>query len=751
MPRVQLIAEGALYGHLSHLYDFSDEVSPLTFAEIEDIFIKVSQAKLQVGEKLDGQTIHITFIPHETDAKEGAIVLSLARKADVLTAPQAIKDPASALGSLAATITRFAGRNEELRNAFVDSLTALDISIKNLDLETQRAIFGPDEDGDYNWFMHEIMDPENPNVINYNKYGPILGLHVEGHAVFSSKTRDKKVDLWQSEEVDGTEHVVYAEPVKLYKQALSQMNKSLENQSRFRVISNELRNLKKEFDASSYIQKLDKEISKMSRLGITKESDVAEYALARILDENAEEILSSFRMTEDTPLTEEMDLEPLTSDFMQLLDEKTYSEYTLNIKALIRTILDGKSRKREILANIKDSQQRAKVESIISRANEIKIDAVSPIEMIVHDFAVEALEKFESAYVLSQDESTENFRQMVSKDISQIQTAFDDPDSPLYGDEKKRSKFDRQKGKVRDVTTSAEGFTFVYKGHWYKFTGNFAPLNQILGMKPGKFVREQLENDRDEEDGPIAEGGTTYIFIPGGFKPPHADHWKLLTKSLERYPGANVVILVGGKPRECGENHCITAQMSEQIWETMIVDQNIGADVEVLVHGQPVKYVYDFLANNTKAGDTLIGVYGLARGDDDRFKNLKKLAPEGVIVINEPVETLDPDEGGASGTALRKLIYASKKEEFFNFMPVLSDEARDKIWDLISPKTKINLEEINDMIIKELSLLREATLKVRIKKKEDLEEVSSVGGAGSAFQGFSGNPFDKKLLKKRGF
>ena len=353
MQNDDLITEGALYGHLSHLYDFSDEVPPLTFAEIEDIFKKVSEAKIQVGEKLDGQTIHISFIPHEDDPKKGAIVLSLARKADILTAPQAIKDPASALGSLPATITRFAGRNEELRNAFVDSLTALDIGIKNLDLETQRAIFGPDEDGDYNWFMHEIMDPKNPNVINYNKYGPMLGLHVEGHAMFSSKTRDKKVDLWRSEEIDGVERIVYAEPVKLYKQALDQMNKSLESQSRFRVISNELKNLKKEFDASPHIQKLNQEISKMSRLGITKESNVANYALARILDEYAEEILSSFRMTEDTPLTEEIDLEPPTSDFMRLLDEKTYNEYTLNIKALIRTILDGRSRKREILVNIK--------------------------------------------------------------------------------------------------------------------------------------------------------------------------------------------------------------------------------------------------------------------------------------------------------------------------------------------------------------------------------------------------------------
>jgi len=743
-----ILVEGGLYGHLSHLYDFSDQVPSLTFTEIEDIFLKVSSAKLHVGEKLDGQTMFITFVPHETDADKGAIVLSLARKADVLTAPQAVRDPTGAAGSLPSTIERFAGRNEELRAAFIDSLTALDVGIKKLELETQKAIFGPDEGGDYNWFAFEIMDPGNPNVVNYNKYGPILAMHVEGHGTFSSETREKKVNLSPSEEIDGEERINYAEPVKLFKQAFEKINNALEGQSRFTVISNEMRNLQKEFDASPYVQRLEGEIAELSRLDITRSATVFDYALARILDTYGSDIVSSFSVKEDALVAEEIDLEPLTSDFMQALDKETYARYSTNIKALVKTILDGKSRKRMIMANLND-QQKQRVGSILQRGPEIKIDVLTPIEMIVHDFAVEALDKFESAYILSQDESAAEFRQTIGKDIAQIQTGFEDPGSPLYGDEKKKAKFARQKGKVRDITTSAEGFTFVYKGRWYKFTGNFAPLNQILGMKPGKFVREQVESDENEENQGIGEPGNTYVFIPGGFKPPHADHWKLLRKSLERYPNATVKVLIGEKPREAGEDHSITAAMSEEIWKAMISDYGIGADIEVMIHKQPVRFIYEFLQNNTKTGDTLVGVYGSARGADGRFKGFKKYAPEGVGIKEMAVRTQSVEEGGASGTALRNLIYNNKREEFFTFMPKLSDRAKEQIWNVIAKKEKVDLEEINNMVLEELNFLKEAIIRVKINK--DLEEVSSAAGAGSAFQGFSGNPPKKKLVKRRGF
>ena len=694
MSNTKLLTEGGLYGHLSHLYDFSAKVPPLTFNQLTDIFNKVSQVEVQVGEKLDGQTMFITFVPHETDADKGAIVLSLARKADVLTAPEAVRDPEAAAGSLPSTIKRFAGRNEELKNAFIDSLTALDTGIKGLDLETQKSIFGPDEEGDYNWFAFEIMDPGNPNVINYDKYGAILALHVEGHGTFSSKNREKKVNLTPSEEKDGREVIVPADPVRLFKQAFEKINKTLEDKSRFKVISNEFANLKNKFDATPYISQLQEQIQSLSALGLTKDSNVADYVLARILATYGKQITDAFREEDTSNISEEVKLEPVVSNYMSNLDKDVYSKHKGNIDALIETIMDQKGRKTKVTAGL-TPEQKNKALAIYDKNLAIKKEAMAPLESIIHNFAVQVLDKYESAYILSNGESASELQKAVSADIEQIQAAFSDPDSPLYGDVKKQAKFEKEKEKITDITTSAEGVTFLYDGRFYKLTGNFAPINQILGMKPGRFLREQEELTEDQAE--------TYVFIPGGFKPPHADHWKLLEEPLGKYPDAKFTIIIGK-----GDRDGVTSEMSKEIWEVMIADKGVSADVRVIISPVPVRYVYE-QASEASPGSTVVAVYGSARGADGRFARLKKYVADDVEVEEVGVVTTPADEGGASGTQLRKLISKGPeaKEEFLGYMPDLSDSAKDKIWNLVSKKDSLSetaLDELIEGVLAEVDL-----------------------------------------------
>ena len=47
--------------------------------------------------------------------------------------------------------------------------------------------------------------------------------------------------------------------------------------------------------------------------------------------------------------------------------------------------------------------------------------------------------------------------------------------------EKLRKEFDRLQQVGLDKLVTSEGIVFIYKGQPYKFTGTFAPLNQILG------------------------------------------------------------------------------------------------------------------------------------------------------------------------------------------------------------------------------------------------------------------------------
>jgi len=60
---------------------------------------------------------------------------------------------------------------------------------------------------------------------------------------------------------------------------------------------------------------------------------------------------------------------------------------------------------------------------------------------------------------------------------------------------------------------------FEYDGQLYKFTGNFAPVNQILGLF--RFGRGGVKIPRVDE----AKGATeTVAIVPGAFKPPHRGH-----------------------------------------------------------------------------------------------------------------------------------------------------------------------------------------------------------------------------------
>ena len=82
---------------------------------------------------------------------------------------------------------------------------------------------------------------------------------------------------------------------------------------------------------------------------------------------------------------------------------------------------------------------------------------------------------------------------------------------------------------LENVSTASEGFVFDYDGQTYKFTGNFAPINQILGLFKygrGDIPAMMKEEDTDQRDsdryfGTISEEGATVdvAVVPGAFIP----------------------------------------------------------------------------------------------------------------------------------------------------------------------------------------------------------------------------------------
>ena len=176
----KLLLEGAVAGHMNHIYDNGE----MTFGELKQLIQAISDGKVRGTEKTDGQNIFLSFNVREQKAK--AIRNKGHIKAGGLDV-EAIDDFFSQHPSQA------------LRYSFVEALQAFEDSIKQIDEDTQEKIFGPDNNV---YFNTEVMNPGTPglesddprsqgttNVIPYDK--KTLLIHRVGHGAFEQKTAKK--------------------------------------------------------------------------------------------------------------------------------------------------------------------------------------------------------------------------------------------------------------------------------------------------------------------------------------------------------------------------------------------------------------------------------------------------------------------------------------------------------------------------------------------------------------------------------
>jgi hypothetical protein len=84
------------------------------------------------------------------------------------------------------------------------------------------------------------------------------------------------------------------------------------------------------------------------------------------------------------------------------------------------------------------------------------------------------------------------------------------------------------------LSSAVEGFAFSYKGVIYKFTGKFAPVNQILGLF--KYGRGGSKPAKDDSGEVIKEEVEKYdtALLGGGFKPPHKGTYRIIKKIVAK-------------------------------------------------------------------------------------------------------------------------------------------------------------------------------------------------------------------------
>jgi len=655
---------GGLAGHMSHLYDNPK----LTFSKLKEIFIAAAEGELEGTEKTDGQNLYLSFsVPNQkmefTD-DGGGEGRAARNKGNIKSGGLTVKQ----------VVDKFADHpNKELKKSFSQALRAFEKVVQSFPREKQVEIFGPDTNIYYN---AEIINPDTPNVINYDK--KLVTLHRGGGGFFDKETGS-------AEEVEGRdpetgELVVKERDVsanaEILAQALESVLQDMESQGGFEVIMDAIQTLQGLDDKAALNKALADLDAKISDEGISDNQMIIEYIMARI----------------GTIITRKgIKLKPETYDLVLkrlLLQNKAYRD------AYGYTNMPSELRPKNIKAGL-SARDKNKIENIFTHSKDILKQAIQPIENVIHDFSVAMLAGLESLFILDNKKGIEKIQQKVRLAKEEIEAS---------GSKENLKTFLRQMEKLKsieNISTAAEGFVFDYDGHTYKFTGNFAPINQILGIGKyeGRGTLPPLETAREPSlvakgrmklgAGPAGHGinendlvqevmnillregkDLDVIYLPGGFKPPHKGHWSMIQRAAEKYPGVPIRIISGMASRDG-----VTLEDAEKIWNIYINKSGLD-DIRL------INFTKDGARNPWHwIGENAPESFGVVYSEKD--KQYERIVTE---LGGEPIAvSVCQDEDRSCSFSATNFRDARNDKTFFKtFIPDhVTEEDKDTIWNIL--------------------------------------------------------------------
>ncbi len=248
-----------------------------------------------------------------------------------------------------------------------------------------------------------------------------------------------------------------------------------------------------------------------------------------------------------------------------------------------------------------------------------------------------------------------------------------------------------------DRMVPSEGMVFIYNGKPYKFTGAFAPVNQILGtlkFAKGKAeLTEPNEDDRTTEEPPVAppqaEGKPrTVAVFTGRFQPFHAGHYSIYQELVKQFGKENVFIATSDKteagksPFGFKDKEEIMTRMFDIPEEMIVQVKNPYAPVEVL-QSLPPETTYVTAVSQKDAERLTGGRYFQLYDPETATTGYEE---RGYFIV-APEMQLDVDGKNISGTQVRAI--------FGN--PNITDEVKQEIFTKIYGKFD---QDIFDKIVK---------------------------------------------------
>ena len=347
------------------------------------------------------------------------------------------------------------------------------------------------------------------------------------------------------------------------------------------------------------------------------------------------------------------------------------------------------------------------LQNLVKRKEEIVDEINFPIEDAIHDFTVEILSKLNSQFVQDKEKSTEVIKQELAKKVKELQN-YNGPDK-----EKVHNKLKKQLLKLKHIdkiSSPTEGFVFNYNNKMYKFTGNFAPVNQIRNMK---INQETDTSGASSMNFNLKENKAGIALFPGSFRPPHKGHLELIKKALPKY--SKVVVLISQPEKHTRSD--ITAEQSKQIFD----QYTKGLPVETRMCNNSSPYVE--AADMIKKGEANV----VLTSDKEPTKFDK---------FNFPKEVVHADYNISAGQ-MRNILSSDKsreekKAELLGYIP--EETNVEEVFNiLMSDQQPISIQEIfsilDNMPLKENVSTNNLKMKDIFSILDEMSGVSAVEGA----------------------
>lgn len=367
------------------------------------------------------------------------------------------------------------------------------------------------------------------------------------------------------------------------------------------------------------------------------------------------------------------------------------------------------------------------LQTLISSRKHLINNVMFPIEDAIHDFSVEVLKKLNSSFIDNTEEEAERIKQELKDEVIKLKN-YDGPYKDYVVDNLKRQL--KKIKHIDNVQTSLEGFVFNFGNKYYKFTGNFAPINQIMGLYKYKL------NENVEQKQKVG-------LFPGSFRPPHKGHLDLIKQALNDFGKITIIV---SQP----EKHARSSMPAEESKRLFDIYTK-GLPVETVIGQESSPYVEAANYINQGRGDCVL----TSNKEETKFDYFN--FPKKVYEATMPV----------SAREMRSIIESpktreEKKAELLGYLPQLPETEIMNVLNILlkddntqllnnTPST-IQLNEILS-IIEEVSLKESKIKSIDLTIKEIFGIIDEMAVGASMAAGaveIGATPSFKNKKKKKG-